>query len=240
MRACAAAIALGRRLLPQRCTLCAASAGGALLCRACEESLPRLPPSCPVCALPSPTAAVCASCVTRPPPYIATVAALAYAHPADHLLRQLKYRGRLALAHWAAAALASAVRARLEARVPGEYPDRVVALPLARARQRERGFNQAREIAKRVARTLALPLAPVLERVVAGPPQAALPWRERRHNVRGAFAARGDVRGARLALVDDVMTTGATLAEAALALKHAGAAQVECWVVARTLPPGAT
>jgi predicted amidophosphoribosyltransferase len=75
------------------------------------------------------------------PPYIATVAALVYAHPADHLLRQLKYRGRLA-SPIGLPPLASAVRARLEARMPGEHPERVVALPLP-ARQRERGFNQA-------------------------------------------------------------------------------------------------
>ena len=77
-----------------------------------------------------------------------------------------------------------------------------------------------------------------LERIRAGPPQVALPWKARRGNVRGAFAAREDVRGARIALVDDVMTTGATLAEASRTLIAAGAKRVECWVVARTLPPG--
>jgi len=76
-----------------------------------------------------------------------------------------------------------------------------------------------------------------LVRVRAGPPQAALPWTARRANVRGAFAARGDVRGARIALVDDVMTTGSTLAEASRVLIDAGAHRVECWVVARTPPP---
>ena len=108
-------------------------------------------------------------------------------------------------------------------------------MPLADSRQRERGFNQAREIAARVALELATPLAHPLVRGGETAPQAALPWKARARNVRGAFAVRGDVRGARIALVDDVMTTGATLAEATRTLARAGAAEVECWVVARTL-----
>jgi len=166
------------------------------------------------------------------------VAALVYAFPVDRLLQQIKYGGRLALADWAGVVLADAVRRALAQRKPHDRPEQIVALPLAERRQRERGFNQAREIAARVAQATALPLATPLARISGGPPQAALPWAARRRNVRGAFEAQADVRGARIALVDDVMTTGATLAEAARALGRAGAARVECWVVARTLPPG--
>ena len=118
-------------------------------------------------------------------------------------------------------------------------PAVVAAVPLAPARQRERGFNQAREIGVRVARLLGLPVVDALERATCGAPQAALRWSERARNVRGAFACRRDVRGLAIALVDDVMTTGATLAEAATALRRAGAVRVEAWVVARTLPPAA-
>jgi ComF family protein len=121
---------------------------------------------------------------------------------------------------------------------PEQRPERVIALPLASARQRERGFNQAREIAARVAARLRLPFsARTLERVTVGPPQAALPWSSRAKNIRGAFACRDELRGSRIALVDDVMTTGATLTEAAKTLRRAGAARVECWVLARTFPP---
>jgi ComF family protein len=163
---------------------------------------------------------------------------LCYAFPADRLLQQLKYGGRLALADWAGETLAMAVGASLASRQRGAAPDRIVALPLAVARQRMRGFNQASEIATQVAQRIALPLESPLLRLPGGAPQAALSWKERAKNVRGAFMARGDLRGAKIALVDDVMTTGATLAEAARTLTRAGAASVECWVVARTLRPG--
>ena len=226
-----------RRSLPQACTLCAAGAGDALICADCTAALPRLPPVCPVCALPVTAAEVCGACLSRAPPFAATIAAFVYAFPVDRVVQEMKYRGRLALAEWAAAELAVAVGRTLDARNSGERPERVVALPLAAARQRERGFNQAREIAVRVASRLDLPLAESLERIAVGPPQAALPWSERAKNVRGAFACREDVSGVRIALVDDVMTTGATLAEASKTLRRAGAALVDCWVVARTFPP---
>jgi len=212
---------------------------GSLLCGACAAGLARIPAACPVCALPAADNRVCGACLAHPPPFAATVAALVYAFPTDRLLQRIKYGGRLALAEWAGALLAATVGPVLALRAPGDRPERIVALPLAPPRQRERGFNQAREIAVRVAQAAALPLAAPLARISSGPPQTALPWTERRRNVRGAFAVHGDVRGTRIALVDDVMTTGATLAEAAGTLVRAGAAHVECWVVARTLPPEA-
>lgn len=223
--------------LPQCCELCVARTAGALLCAACTADLQRVPAACPVCALPSSVGAICGACLNDPPPYKATLAALVYTFPTDRLLQRIKYGGRLALADWAGATLATAVCAALGGRSADDRPDRIVALPLAESRQRERGFNQAREIAVRVARAIALPLAAPLARISTGLPQTALPWAERHRNVHGAFAVRGNVRGARIALVDDVMTTGATLAEAARTLVRAGAVSVECWVVARTLPP---
>jgi ComF family protein len=226
---------LARQALPQRCELCVARSGCELLCAACVADLPRLSGACPVCALPAPSGAVCGGCIARPPPWSRAVAALVYAFPVDRLLQQLKYGGRLALADWAGTTLAEAVRTSIASRPAAARPDRVVALPLAPSRQRERGFNQAREIASRVARAVGLPLVAPLERIAGATPQAALAWKERANNVRGAFAVNGDVRGARIALVDDVMTTGATLAEASRTLTRAGATDVECWVVARTL-----
>ena len=227
---------LARQALPQCCALCTAAAGDALLCGDCSGALPRLAAPCPRCALPTAGAIECGACLRSPPPFLSTLAVYRYAFPVDRLLQRLKYSGALALADWAAAALAQRVVAQAgeEASLPGV----LVALPLAPVRQRERGFNQAYEITRRVAPRVGIPAAMLLERVKSGPPQAALPWSGRAANVRGAFACRGDVRGRNIALVDDVMTTGATIAEAARALRRGGAASVVVWVIARTLPPG--
>jgi ComF family protein len=224
--------------LPQHCELCVARTDGALVCAACASALPRVAAPCPICGLPSGEGAVCGACLSMPPPYAATVGAFVYAFPVDRLLQRIKYGGSLALAAWAGSTLAAVARVALSERSPGNRPDRVVALPLGAARQRERGFNQAAMIAAPVAAHCALALAAPLVRIGGGLPQTALPWAQRRSNIRGAFAVRSDVRGARIALVDDVMTTGATLAEAARTLLRAGAARVECWIVARTLRPG--
>ena len=226
-----------RGALPPRCELCAARAARALVCDACAADLPAIASGCRVCALPTAHHAVCGACLQAPPPFAETIAALIYTFPVDRLIQRIKYGGNIALVDWAAAALAAVVRATLAGRSPNDWPQQIVALPLSASRQRERGFNQASEIATRVAAATALPVLAPLERIGGGLPQAALPWSARRQNVRGAFALRRPVRDARIALVDDVMTTGATLAEASRVLIDAGAARVDCWVVARTLPP---
>ena len=188
---------------------------------------------CPNCALPSPAGARCGGCLRKAPPFIAATAAWRYAFPVDRLLQAFKYGNRLALADPLSAGLIRALE-----HGAAEAVDAVIALPLSPRRQRERGFNQAEEIACRVARSLELPLLHDLRRSRDGPPQASLRLRERARLVRGAFEAGGGVRGKRIALVDDVMTTGATLAGAAHALRIAGASEVRVWVVARTLPRG--
>ena len=220
------------RLLPQRCALCGAAAEWSALCETCRLAMPVLPPCCPVCAQPSPAGAACGECVHKPPRFAATVAAHAYAFPVDRLIQALKYEHRLELALPLGDALADAVR-RAPASLEGV--EAIVPLPLSRTRQRERGFNQAIEIGRIVARRTDLPLAPLLSRTAHAPPQASLPWRERRRNVRRAFACNHDLGGRHVAVLDDVMTTGATLDAAAAALVAAGAARVDAWVVARTL-----
>jgi ComF family protein len=228
------ALEAARRALPQRCELCAGASGSELLCRGCARSLPHVGPACPVCALPTPAGEVCGRCIAHPPPFDATIAAFAYAFPVDRLMHAFKYHGRLALAEWGARAIGAARETR-----PRPLPARLVALPLSHERQRERGYNQAFEIARVLARDLRISLVRGgVRRERAAPPQAALPWTERAKNVRGAFACDIDLRGSSVAVVDDVMTTGASLAEFARTLKQAGAARVENWVVARTLPPG--
>ena len=226
------AMTSARRALPQRCELCAAPCPDGLLCVACALTLPRLLPACPICALPTSAGETCGRCLARAPAFDATVAGFSYTFPVDRLIHALKYQGRLALAGWCADAI---LERHGDVAVA---PDCLVALPLSKMRQRERGYNQAMEIARIVARTAGIRMrSGGARRVRATAPQTALPWKERARNVRGAFACDGEFAGLRVAVVDDVMTTGATLAEFAKTLKAAGAAHVQNWVVART-PPG--
>lgn len=221
---------LGRRaaslLFGGSCYLCRGAAHG-ILCEGCDADLPRLGPAhCPRCALASPGGAVCGRCLTQPPAYDATSAALAYAFPADVLVQALKFRGELALAP---------VLGEIVARCLAGSADCIVPVPLSSERLRSRGYNQSLEIARRVAFLTGAHLAPGLcERRRDTAAQMDLPLEERAKNVRGAFHCPGIIGSATVAVLDDVMTTGATLDEIAATLKRAGATRVVNWVVART------
>lgn len=217
-----------RAWIGQSCLLCEAESGAELLCPACAAELPVLPEPCPRCALPSPAGAVCGSCLTHPPHFDGTVALWRYEFPCDRLLQALKYRARLALAGFFGRSLVSRALPRV---------DLVVPMPLHSRRLAERGFNQALEIGRGVARHLGVKIEPrVVLRVRDTAPQTGLPYEERAKNVRGAFQCDLDLAGASVAVVDDVMTTGATLNEVARVLKRAGARRVENLVIARTVP----
>ena len=221
-------------LLTQDCLLCGQTGGGEILCRACADDLPRLPsPRCPCCALPTAAGELCGRCLAHPPHYDRTLAAFNYGFPLDKLIQSFKYGHRLSLSAYFG-------RELLDAAQPAAASlnlDMIVPLLLHYARLRERGFNQALELARPVAAGLGLPLdTGVCVRTRATPPQAGLPWKEREHNIRGAFACLRDLSGQRVLLIDDVMTTGASLDECARTLKLHGAAEVTLLIVARTLP----
>ncbi len=214
-------------LLQQDCVLCGAPSGDAALCAPCAAGLPQLAESCPRCALPSPAAQLCGQCIAQPPHFDRTIAAFRYEFPLDRLIQALKYHGRLALAPWFAASLI----AHLDR---AAVPELLVPMPLARPRLRERGFNQALEIARPLARALGMALdVHAARRTRATQPQAQLPLQARAGNVRGAFSCGFAAAGKRVAVLDDVMTSGTTLNELAHTLKRAGAVHVENWVVAR-------
>ena len=167
-------------------------------------------------------------CLERPPHFDRVEAACAYAFPVNALVHRFKYGRRLALGRTLGELLARQARGSVDAILP---------LPLGPRRLAERGFNQALEIARVVAaRTGAALLPQACRKVTETPAQASLPWRERARNVRRAFVCDAGLEGLRVAVVDDVLTTGATLNELARVLKKAGAREVRGWVVARTLP----
>jgi ComF family protein len=218
-----------RFLLPQHCFLCGSSTRDVLLCGACNSSLPRLGAArCEVCALPIASGNVCGGCLDRPPHFDRVTAVFAYRFPMDALIHAFKYGGNLAIAQMLGHALAEAVAA--------ERADLVVPMPLSPLRLKSRGFNQAHEIARRVGGLTGIAVAArICRKVAETPPQAALPWKERARNVRGAFVCDADFTGLKVAIIDDVMTTGATLDELARLLKRAGAVEVNGWMVARAL-----
>jgi ComF family protein len=186
--------------------------------------------ACPRCALPTPGGEVCGECLRHAPQFDATRAALRYEFPLAELLHAYKYRSQVGLARAFVGMLRQTTPQHKDA------VDTLVALPVTRARMRERGFNQAAELAKLLGKQLNLAVdLQSLRKIRETRPQMALPWDERRANVRGAFACDVAISGKNVALIDDVMTTGATVDAASRALKKAGAKSVFVWVLARAL-----
>jgi len=222
-------------LLAPACVLCGIEAAGARLCADCTGQLERNDSACARCAEPLPLAApLCGKCLQRLPAFDAAWAGYLYRAPFDHLVQRLKFNNALAVGRALLPDWSAALRAHLSTR-EAPSPQALIPIPLHRSRLRRRGYNQALELARDLGRELALPVLPVaLERVRATAPMPGLDLTTRRRNVRGAFAvAAGVVMPNRVALVDDVMTSGATLNEAAKVLKRAGVAWVEVWVLSR-------
>jgi len=213
---------------PQDCVLCLAPTAQAV-CSDCTRDLPWLGEACPRCALPMDGAATCGACATHLPRFDAARSCFEYRFPLDRLVQRFKFAGDLATGRW--------LGERLAASLGRESAQLLVVPPLGRARLRERGFNQALELARVVSRALRVPCAARgLARVRETDPQPGLTRRERARNMRGAFRCDAAVEGLHVAVVDDVLTTGATAQEIARVLKAAGAARVSVWTVARALP----
>lgn len=224
--------------LPGRCVVCD-DWTAARLCAACVQRFQTQRPRCPRCGIVLAVAGQpCGHCLSTPPPVQRTLVAVDYAFPWDRLVQALKFHGQLGLAP----VLAQRLRACAPQVCDCPAPKLIVPVPLHASRLRERGFNQSWEIARHLGRGLAISTrADVLLRWRATSSQAQLPRDERRANVQGAFMPDPThgraARGRHVALVDDVMTTGATAHAAAQALREAGALSVTLWVVARTPAP---
>ena len=223
-----------RFLLPLRCLLCgAAGADGMDLCADCAAELPRNRSCCARCALPLATPAVhCGECQRRPPRWDAAWAPFRYGWPLDRLESRYKFGRDLA---------AGRTLTALWQREPqaGAKPQLIVPVPLHQTRLRQRGYNQALELARPLAQALAIPLRhDVLRRDRATSAQTELDAVARRRNVRGAFSVRAGIAlPAHVAILDDVMTTGSTLAECTRVLKRAGVQRVDVWALARAPSP---
>jgi len=220
------------RFMPaQPCVLCGSMNREGIWCAACDADLPyHTEPHCPVCALPTSTGEVCGHCLSKPPLFTGTITAFRYAFPVDKLIQAMKYGEQLAIAEAFAKKLARRIDKTL-------LPDYVIPMPLHSAKLRQRGFNQSLLIADAIRKELDLKLLPnSCHRVRDTPSQSSLPWKERSRNVRNVFQCKLDLTGKHVAIVDDVMTSGASLNALAAALQKVGSIQISAWSVARTLP----
>ena len=232
-----------QRIYPPTCVLCGAPGHAGLdLCPGCMSDLPHNRHACPRCALPLPEdqafGTLCGACQRQPPPFTASHAAFLYQDPVPALVAGLKFHARFNLARLLGQCLALALVEQgvgPHAEQGTERPGLIIPVPLHPKRLRERGYNQALEIAREVAAALDIPIdAQSCVRALHTRAQVGLDDRERRRNVRGAFAVLRPPAASHLAILDDVVTTGSTVAELARVLLAAGAERVDVWSVART------
>ena len=225
-----------RWLFPGVCVLCLQRSQRDIdLCRECEQAFETNDQACPRCAEPVPALApgdVCGACIAAPPPWTKTVAPFLYSAPLTAVVEGLKSGNGLVQAR----ILGDLLGRRLAAHYSIEpLPEAIVPMPLTRRRRRQRGFNQAELLAAVVARGLGLPRrSRHLLRQRDAPPQRSLARAARLRNVRGAFTVRRPLNCRRVALLDDVTTTGATVRAAAEALLAGGVREVHVWVAAKT------
>ena len=218
-------------IFPPLCVLCGMPGEGQVdLCRGCLDELPFNRQACRLCGAPlTADSVVCGHCPRRPPPMARSYIPFRYDAPLDHLLQQLKFHRALHLAPLLGALMAAEIRQR-----SAPLPQCLLPVPLHPGRLRERGYNQALELARPLSRLLAIPIAPRLcRRERATIAQTSLQGAERRRNLRGAFVAEAMEMPRHVAIVDDVVTTGATVEELARTLRRAGVEEVEVWACAR-------
>ena len=223
---------------PPHCILCGQRGQGSScdLCAGCEADLPNNVQCCGLCAQPfqgeNASARLCGACLQRRPRFDGSIIPFRYAYPMDHMIRRLKYGGAIAMGR----VLGELFARRATQLRAGSQPQLLVPVPLARGRFCERGYNQAIVLAEHIHRSLALPMrTDLLVRTRETLEQAGLDQRTRRKNIRRAFEVTSPLAVSRIAIIDDVVTTGSTTNEIARVLKRAGAQQVDVWAIARAV-----
>jgi len=222
-------------LLPNNCTLCGQRGQENLaLCRDCQLNLNTINSACERCAIPLPDSVqsgICGQCIIEPPNFDNSISLFVYETPISQMIQSLKFNRKLANARLLGNLLATHLEERKHPR-----PTCILPVPLHHKRLQSRGFNQSLELAKPVSRVLDIPITQhLVKRIRHTPPQSRLKFRERDKNVNMAFELNGHAIPKRVAILDDVVTTGATCNAIAGLLKKAGAEHVEVWSLARSL-----
>ncbi|MCR6651906.1 MAG: ComF family protein [Cellvibrionaceae bacterium] len=224
------------RILPHRCMLCQSRSTMGIICAHCHTDLPRNLHCCHTCALPlTASQPLCGDCLARPKSYRLTCCPLLYRHPVDHLVLRLKKRDP----HTWASALVPILETELSNHYQAEsWPNLLVPVPSHPLTRFKRGFNQAHALAHMLGKTTAIPVAPLVARRGKVRQQKTLDRKTRFANLRDAFTCTTHLSGETIAVIDDVITTGATAELMSTCLLKAGAGEVHIWALARTPKPG--
>ncbi|BAO44967.1 ComF family protein [Thiolapillus brandeum] len=220
-------------LFPGQCLVCGQTGTRELdICIACQESLPRNDPCCSRCALPLTSlkadGVVCGDCARQPPAFERIIAPWRYEAPLDRLMQDLKFRHRLPVGRLLGELLASQIPS-------GPLPSLLLPVPQHPRQLHNRGFNHSSEITLALSRSTGIPWSPwLLKKIRRTNSQHDLSRQERLKNLKGAFSFDNSSRHRHVAVIDDIVTTGATAREITCTLKHSGVRQVEFWAIART------
>ena len=221
---------LYRNLLPIPCFLCGGPSYQYALCSHCIAEMPLIKTACSKCARPLPHGHICGQCLQKPPPYTAAFSLFVYQEPVDRCIAAFKYHNQLSFIDYFADMSAAKLACR------ESLPECMVPIPLHSHRLRQRGYNQSYEFSKKLAQHLNMNVrTDILNRVRNTPPQASLTLKQRRQNMKNAFACTRTTLPETIALIDDVYTTGITLAEATKTLQRHGAKHIEVWTIARAI-----
>lgn len=230
-------------LLPSQCLLCTCTLSTDLLCTNCQYDLPHVYGKnlCQQCGLGCDSlSSFCGHCLSHPPAFSRSYIPFSYEYPLDGLIHKFKYRRHLTSGKLLGQLLADYLKHHAREHHEWCTPDMIIPAPMHWQKRWQRGFNQAEFLGQYVARALAIPLAThIIQRPHKAPPQKELTRAERQHNLRRAFAItqknRHQITGKNIALIDDVVTTTATVRELSQLLINAGAADVQVWALARTM-----
>lgn len=216
-------------LLPIPCRLCGEHSQQHVLCPACIADLPFLGNACPRCAMPTPQSQLCGQCISSPLEQDISFSLFSYSEPIDRLIADFKYHDKLYLSALFASLMADKLLKKT-------LPQCLVPIPLHPKRLRQRGYNQSLELAKSLSKHLSIPVTNnLLSRSKNTVPQASLPFKQRKNNIKQAFKLTNSNIPSHIAIIDDVLTTGHTANAAVMLLRKAGVETIEVWTIARTI-----